>query len=47
MPKDLKNIIGSPLIIGALAAIIMNFILPVNESKAEKSTALKTKDSTA
>lgn len=38
MPADLKNIIGSPLTIGALSAIILNFILPLNLNQEEGET---------
>ena len=35
MPTELKKIIGSPLTIGALSAIILNFILPLEHEEEE------------
>ncbi|TCK07488.1 nucleobase:cation symporter-2 family protein [Marinobacterium mangrovicola] len=39
MPQGLKNIIGSPLTIGALSAIILNFLLPQNMDVAPETAA--------
>lgn len=48
MPGTLKNIIGSPLTIGALAAIILNFILPMNmDGEEAKDTDAKSIDESA